>query len=181
MDGGGLTGLLRQPTDRPEDAPTAPKSGSQISDLVQSQGAPTKANPQPSLEQTMAALHHFDAMIKQFQPVMNDPDIGKKSIRPKMLDVLASLMGSRVIKLPTAMSVIKDFPTDPREQKSWVQRLLKQNMMARENVIGHFRAQGPMQQQPQQEGQSPAMPGHQWSADSHEEHMKGLMGHYGRG
>lgn len=168
-----LSGISGQ-ADSQSMGPTAPADNPTImSNLVKGSARQTR-QPQLSTSHVMAALHYFDATDKMLEKFSNDPDLGTKTIRSKVIEGLAGLMGGKILSITQAMNGLKEFPSDPQMQKMWVMKMLRMNAMAREKVITDFRAQGPVQQDPQL-----AQAEQQWSPDSHDQHMQGLMQQYG--
>lgn len=134
----------------------------------QGQPAPTLA---PSHAQTVAGLHHFQAIENQLRLIMQNPKFGKDDIKSDVLDGLVRLIGSQDMKPTEAVETIKDFPVAPGLQRQWVEQKFMQVNQAREMMLMHRQASA-MQEDPT------AQPGTAWSPDSHGDHMAGLLGHY---
>lgn len=130
--------------------------------------------PRPSLEQTMAGIHYFDSLMREFKAIANDPGLGKMNMRSRVFDALANMMGDRVLTVPHAMEMVKKLPTDPQQQKVAIQSLMKNAMLAKEKIIDDFRAQGAIEGDPTE-----VMAQSQWSPDSHMDHFQSLAAHYG--
>lgn len=177
MDGGINLETLTRHAPQPQNAPTAPPNPSPgapgLASLVKQPGpAQSAARPQPTLDQTMAGMHYFDALMKEMKPIMADPQFGKASVKSKVMDGIANLIGSQILSLPQAMDMIKGFPSDPQEQKRVMMTTMKQLGMAKEMMFEHWRSQGQMEGDPMQDMK--------WGPENHGEHMTALMGHYKR-
>lgn len=115
--------------------------------------------------QVIAGLHHFNQVIKQLSPILKAPETGKSNIRGKIFDASANLVGEGIATVPEIMNGIKDLPSDPVGQKKWLEKTLTTAMMAEKKLVSAYIAQGP--------GPEPQEPA--WNADSHKDHMAGLM------
>ena len=142
----------------------------QLGGIMQGQGQPQQKTT-ITKQQLIAGLHHLSSFTKQFSPIMKNPDLGQKNIRPKIFDASATLIGQGIFSVPEVMNGIKDLPDDPLGQKKWLETKLSGVMMAEKKLISDYIAQGP--------GQEPEGP--EWSQDTHKDHMGGLMGNYKRG
>ena len=102
-------------------------------------GAPPSGPAQPqqqlSHEHAMALLDHLHGMEKKFRALMDDPGTGKKSIRPKMHEMLSDMMGQRLMTLPQAMEVLNSFPTDPFQQRNWLGKKMKETVRAEQMLL----------------------------------------------
>lgn len=125
--------------------------------------------PRPTRDQTIAGLHHFSAIQKQFGPLLKNTGLGQSNMRPKIFDAAANLVGEQVVSVPEVMNAIKDLPDDPIGQKKWVEHMVGTAAMAQKKLISDFMQNG------EDTGEPSA-----WSADSHRDHVKGLMAHYKR-
>lgn len=122
-------------------------------------------------QQVIAGLHHLNAFQKEFAPLLNSPVLGKGNIRGKIFDASAALIGAGIFSVPEVMNGIKDLPDDPVDQKKWLVTKLANASMAEKKLVSDYIAQGP----------GPESEGPEYSADTHKEHMTGLMGNYKRG
>src|ERR1035437_431805 len=136
----------------------------------QQQGQPGHPKPNITKQQVVAGLHHLSAFAKQFSPILKNPEIGKSTIRPKIFDASAALIGQGIFSVPEVMNGIKDLPDDPLGQKKWLEQKLSGVAMAEKKMVSDYIGQGP--------GQEPEGP--EWSPDNHTEHMTGLMANYKR-
>jgi hypothetical protein len=146
------------------------QGGNPLAQLAPQQQQPPPPPPAPTHAQTVAAVHYFGQIKQAMRPVLDDPNLGSKNIRPKLLDQFSKLIASKTLTLPEIMKAIKSLPDDPIQQKSFVENIYQANDKAQMLVLGHH-AMGP-QAQP---GQEPE----QWSPDNHQDQMAGLMQQYG--
>ena len=102
-------------------------------------------------------------------PVMNDPNLGKKNIRPKILDAAADLLASKTLSLTEIMGKMASLPDDPIQQKKFVENMLNTLTQAQTMVLEHHK-----NAPPEPEGQG------EWSKDTHGTHLDALMQHYGQ-
>ena len=146
--------------------PQQPQQPSQgMAGLVQQ---PPQARPTPTHAQTVAGLHRCHEIEKASQRLLKDPDVGKKNIRPKVLEMGADLIGKKVMTLPELMTGIKDFPSseDALGQKKWLERLYQSNVQGQIALLQDH-ANAPPEDQPSQ-----------WTPDNHAEHMSALANMY---
>ena len=142
----------------------------QLGGITNGQGQPQQKT-NITKQQLIAGLHHLSSFTKQFSPIMKNPDLGQKNIRPKIFDASATLIGQGIFSVPEVMNGIKDLPDDPLGQKKWLEQKLAGVMMAEKKLVSDYIAQGP--------GAEPQGP--DWSEDNHKEHMGGLMSNYKHG
>jgi hypothetical protein len=93
--------------------------------------------PAPTHAQTVAALRHFDAIGKQLESALKDPDLGKSSIKQKVIDGMTTLVASRIVPPSDAVGQLAEFPEKPFEQKQWLLQHLQHLMQARNAVLVH--------------------------------------------
>ena len=144
-----------------------PQQGNPLQSLQQN----TPPQTQISKQQVIAGLHHLGAFQKQYGPILKSPEIGKKNIRPKIFDASATLIGQGIFSVPEIMNGIKDLPSDPVDQKKWLEAKLMAAQQAEQKLVSDYVKQGP----------GPEPEGPDWSEDTHKDHMTGLMGNYKRG
>ena len=124
--------------------------------------------PAPTKAQTVAAVHRFSEIKAALKPVRDDPNLGTKNIRPKLLDAASELLASKVLSLPEIMNAIKGLPDDPMQQKKFVDQIYGTADQAQAMVLQHHRS-----------AQVPDDPNAaQWSPDNHADQMAGLMRQY---
>ena len=132
----------------------------------------TRAAPpqvQMTRAQLIAGLHHLGSFTKEFSPLLQSPKLGKGNIRPQIFERAAALMAAGIFTGPEIINGVKDLPDDPIDQKKWLQTKLANAQMAEQKLVQDYIAQGPSEDA-----------GPDYSADSHREHMTGLMGNYKR-
>lgn len=113
------------------------------------QGQQQPGAPQPSYEQTVAAIRHMGAFQRGWQQILETPNIGKADVRGPFVEMMADLMGEGFITLPQSMTLMKTFPSDPLQQRKWVEEHLQRDEQASVMILQHYAAaaQGdPMQQ-----------------------------------
>lgn len=150
-------------------AQTMSQGGNQLAQLAPQQQQPTP-QPAPTHAQTVAAVHQFGQIKQSMVPILDDPNLGLKNIRPKLLDSFSKLLASKTLTLPEIMKAVKALPDDPMQQKKFVEKIYNDNDKAQMLVLGHH-AMGPQQT----DGQEPD----QWSSDKHQDYMAGLVQQYG--
>jgi hypothetical protein len=131
-------------------------------------GAPANAPAPPTHAQTVAALRHFDAIKNELMTLMKIPNFGKTDIKSQVIDGMTKLVSERIMPATQAVIQLSQLPTDPAQQKKWVQTTLAQAQQAEQAILVHH-AQGFAGQGPQ-----PAP-----SRDDHMETMSGLHAQYG--
>lgn len=149
----------------PQGAP--PPAGNPLAALAQQ----PQAAPQPPIlnhAQTVAAVHHFGQIKQAMLPVMDDPNLGKTNIRPKLLDAMSKLLASKALSLPEIMKAVKSLPEDPMAQKGFVDKIYTDNDKAQKMVLQNH-AMG-------QFGDGEPEP---WTQDGHGNHMAELAKQYG--
>ena len=127
--------------------------------------------PAPNHAQTVAALRHFHAIGKQLEMALKDPDLGKASVKSKVIDGMTNLVAQRILSPGEAVKQLSTFPERPFEQKAWLANHMMQAQQAEMAVLTHhamaFGGQG--------EADSASNP------DSHMDDINGMMqSHYGR-
>ncbi len=105
-------------------------------------GAPQGGQMQPpSHHETVAILDHISAYDRHWRELLEDPDIGVSSIRKRVYDVMADLMNDDYATLPQTLQLLKSFPTEPLEQKQWLEKHIQTDEQAMRAVLDHH-AQG---------------------------------------
>lgn len=155
---------LAQPQGQPQQAPAQPAPS--VGGLVQ---PPPQARPTPTHAQTVAGLHRCHEIEQATGRLLKDPDVGKKNIRPKVMEMGADLIGNKTMSLTEFMSGIQNFPSgdDFLGQKKWVEKL-HQSQAQMQMALLQDHSQAPPE----------AADAEQWSPDSHAQHMGALMNHY---
>jgi hypothetical protein len=135
------------------------------------QGAAPQQPMNISKHQLISGLHHLGSIQKALSPLLRNPAIGLKNIRPKLFDAMATLIGQGTMSVPEVINGMKDLPDDPLAQKKWLESKVAMTMQAEQKLVNDYISQGP--------GAEPEGP--DWSMDNHKDHMAALMGNYKRG
>jgi hypothetical protein len=111
----------------------------------QAPGAPQGAAqpPAPSHEQTVCALRHFHAVIGEAQTLLKDPAMGKSDLKSKIIDGVTKLVSERMLSPAQAVQQLSQVPTDPLEQRKWLQGVLAQAVTSANAVVDHHAAGNP--------------------------------------
>ena len=157
----GVSSIIQQPAQAA--APPQQQGGSGTSDQSSAQafaqpggsappgGIPQAGAPQPppppTHQETVAALQHITAFDKRWKDMLADPGAGTQSLRTKFYDATADLMGDGYCTLPQVLSLLKTFPSDPLEQKQWLQKHIQTDETAMTTLLAHHAmgAQGQLQ------------------------------------
>ena len=90
--------------------------------------------------------------------MLADPGAGTQSLRTRFYDATADLMGDGYCTLPQVLSLLKTFPSDPLEQKQWLQKHIQTDETAMTTLLAHhaqgFPRDGTEPQPPVQGGKS---------------------------
>jgi hypothetical protein len=134
--------------------------------------APQKP-PAPDYQQTASAVYHLSEFQRKYKKLLSDPEIGRKNMRPEMLEMMADVLGEGLATLPQIMSQVKDFPTEPLQQKQYLEKHYQQSKMAAMAILEHHAAAFPAK------GVEPVPPVNV-GGDDHHAVLNGMMGsHYG--
>jgi hypothetical protein len=128
--------------------------------------------PAPTAAQATAAVKRFGAVANAMRTVLANPDLGRRNIRPAILDQASKLLSARVLSLPECMQAIGKVSDDPLAQKSLVAGIFNQARQAENAVLAHHTAAvatGMVQRG-----------GEKYQADDHDRHMSDLLAHYPR-
>ena len=147
--------------------------GNPLARLVGQMQGPPPAQPAPSAVQTTAAVKRFGAVMNAMRTVLANPDLGRKNVRPAILDQASKLMASRVLSLPEVMNAIGKVTDDPLEQKALVSGIYNQAQQAEGNVLAHHAFAVAT-------GRVSRGGGEKYQADDHDRHMTDLLLHYPR-
>ena len=147
-----------------QDSTPNPQAAAGLMSLMQA----AKPRPQPTHAQTVAGLHRFHEIERAVAKVLKNPDLGKKNIRPAVLDMGADLVGEKVMTIPELMSGMQSFPPaeDPLGQKKWLERLYQAQVQAQVSLLRDH-ASAPPEENPEQ-----------WNHDNHADHMAALTSKY---
>lgn len=104
------------------------------------QGAqPQQAPAPPSHAETVAALRHFDAIKSELTPLLANPALGKSDLKSQIIDGTTKLVSERIISAATAVQQLSQVPTDPLEQRKYLQNMMAQTMQAENAIVEHHR------------------------------------------
>ena len=128
----------------------APQQGGNGNALMPAQatpgtmGAPAgQPPPQVTHQMAVAALRHFSAISREFEALLQDPDLGKADLKSKIIDGTTKLVAQRIISAPQAVMQLGAVPSDPTAQRKWVQQNFNQTMVAMNAVLDHHAASEP--------------------------------------
>jgi hypothetical protein len=153
-----------------QDAPQNQSAQNGLQGQPQAQQAP----PPPTHEQTVAALRHFDAIKGELTPLLANPALGKSDLKSQIIDGVTKLVSERIISAATAVQQLSQVPTDPLQQRKYLQNMMAQTVQAANAIVDHH-AQGSLGSMDwAHEGKYQA-PHH----DDHMDHMKALGAQYG--
>lgn len=151
------------------------------SNALQQGGAPQQPGqpgpampPPPTHAQTVAALRHFDAIKGELTPLLNDPALGKSDLKSQIIDGVTKLVGERIISAATAVQQLSQVPSDPLQQRKYLQNMMQQTMQAENAIVEHHRntnvGSGDWAKESAQ---------HTGSPDNHMDDIKALGAQYG--
>ncbi len=106
-------------------------------------GPPPQQAPPLTHQQAVAALRHFDAIARELEHFLKDPDLGKVDIKDKVIEGTTKLVANRMIKPAEAVQQLGTFPADPIMQRKWVQEHFQSVVMAQNAVLDHHAASNP--------------------------------------
>jgi len=155
--------------------PGAQANGLQPSGPPASGAAPPAAPPPPPThEQTVAALRHFDAIKGELTVLLKDPAAGRSDLKSKIIDGVTKLVSERILSAPQAVQQLAQVPSDPLQQRKWMQTMLAQTVQAEQGIVEHHRntnlGSG--------DWATEAAQHHNTNPDEHMEHMKALSANY---
>lgn len=163
----------------PPEAPDIQPQGNALQGASQGpqgpQGAPQQSPPAPTHQQTVAALRHFHAIKSELDGLWTDPDLGKSSVKSKIIDGTTKLVSERIISPAAAVMQLGKVPDAPLEQRKWVQMMLQQTIQAANAVLDHHVVGNPGTLDWAHEGQQQAP-----NPDDHMQNMQSVAAHYGQ-
>lgn len=172
---------MANPLERGSMPPPAPVQDAPVQNSLQQgpspQGAPAGPGgappPPPTHEQTVAALRHFHAITDEIQGILKDPAVGKSDLKSKIIDGVTKLVSERMISPAQAVVQLSQVPTNPIEQRKWLQTVLQQTVQAANNIVDHHASghDGTMDWAQESQMQHP-------HADDHMNHMSALEAKY---
>lgn len=174
-----LGGMMQPAAPQPMPAPQqqtdggAPQGGGP-------QGGPQQGAPQapagppaPTHEHAVATLRHMDAISHELLPILQDKNLGKASVKSKIIDAATRLVGRRMLTPAQAVEQLGGVPNDPQLQRKWVEKHYQTAIQASDAVLDHHRQ---------------AFPGSgDWGIEGAQQHgdpddhlgaMSAVMGHY---
>jgi hypothetical protein len=147
-------------------APPNPDAGNALQQGAPQQ--PQQAPAPPDHAQTVAALRHFDAIKGELSVLLENPSLGKSDMKSAVIDGVTKLVSERIISPAQAVIQLSQVPTDPIQQRKWLQAQMIQTVQAERAIIAHH-AMGFA-------GHGPELTP---SADSHMDTMAALQNNYG--
>ncbi len=91
----------------------------------------------PNHHETVALLQHISAFDRHWRQILEDPGIGEQSVKGKIYDAMADLMGEEYATLPQTMTLLKGVPDSPLEQKQWLEENVAKDQQAIAAVLQH--------------------------------------------
>lgn len=129
-----LEGFGTSPPAPNPDAGNALQQGGQ-----QPQGAPQGQPAPPDHAQTVAALRHFDAIKSELTTLLRNPALGKSDVKLAVIDGVTSLVSKRMMSPAEAVIQLSKVPTDPLQQRKFIQQQMMQTVQAEHAIVDHHR------------------------------------------
>lgn len=143
----GLGSLIQQPNpaQEPEQQGTNEQSPlSAQSGTPQPQGGQQPMQPPaPNHAQTVAGLRQMGFFQKRWGELLKDPDLGTKNVRPEIIDVLADTLSDGYASMPQVLNIMKGLPSDPLQQKQWIEKHYADDQKAMAMLLAHHAAANP--------------------------------------
>lgn len=98
----------------------------------------------PSHQETTALLQHLSYFRRRWSAMLSDPEVGTKNMRPEVYDLMADSLLEDYATLPEVMGLLKSLPTQPLEQKQWIEKHIQQDDQAMQAVLQHYAASRPV-------------------------------------
>ncbi len=112
--------------------------------LMREGGVPQGPGMQPpSHQETTAILQHLSYFRQRWASILKDPEIGTKNVRSEVYDMYADALADDYGTLPQIMGTLKSLPTNPLEQKQWLESKVQQVDKAKRGVLDHYLATAP--------------------------------------
>ncbi len=105
------------------------------------QGA--NGQPSPNFHMTVAALKHMRMFERGWESLLKIDDIGKTDIKGSFIEMMAKMMGERIVSLPQTLQMMKGFPDNPLQQRQYVQEHYLRDKQAQEMLIAQHTAAFP--------------------------------------
>lgn len=164
----------------PPDAPMPGGDQQQPSNALQSapqsgQAAPQVAaqRPAPSHEQTVAALRHFGSIQAEVKTLLDNPQLGKSTIKSEIIDGVTKLVSDRIISPAQAVIQLSSVPDDPLQQRKWLEQQMATVSTAQNHILEDHRTSTPGTGDVAGE-----MAAAGYDPDKHVQIMDGVMSHY---
>src|SRR5262249_4695331 len=142
MDRWGWLAKMANPLEVGSVSPPPPNPDQQ--NALQGGAAPQQAmQAAPSLQQTVAALRHFDAVKRELGVLLGNPAIGKSDAKSQIIDGVMNLVSERFMSPEEAVITLSKVPENPLQQRKWLQTTLAQTQQSENAVLDHFGAGNP--------------------------------------
>lgn len=122
----------------PPEAPMPAEGAAQPNPLPQ--GGAQQQAPAPSHAQTVATLRHVNAIQDELEGLLENPNIGKSSIKSAIIDSATKLVANRIITPAQAVQQLGSVPDEPLEQRKWLRQQLMQSVQTQNAILDHHRA-----------------------------------------
>jgi hypothetical protein len=130
--------------------------------------------PAPNHQETASAVYHLGEFQRRYAELLKDPEIGRKNMRPQMLEMMADVLGEGLATLPQVMKQVAEIPGKPLEQRQYLEENYAKAKAAAIAVLQHHAQAFP------RTGAEPMPPPAQVGGDDHAQVLGGMMTkHYG--
>jgi hypothetical protein len=99
--------------------------------------------PAPDYQQTVTAVRHMARLERDFRGILAEPNIGKTDVKGPFIEAMADLMGEGFNTLPQVLDMLKQFPTNPLEQRQWLEQQVNRNEQAQALLLQQHAAAFP--------------------------------------
>ncbi len=145
-----LNSLVTQPgnTQPPQmQGSSGSDQASGLQGLVQGgQGGGPQQGMQPlSHQEATALLQHISFWRRRWATMLEDPEVGEKNMRPEVYDLMADVLSDDYASLPEVMGLLKTLPTEPLEQKQWIEGHMQSDDQQMQLVLQHYAQNGPVE------------------------------------
>ena len=164
------------PPVEPQPGPRAGGGGNALRASAGAQPVAPPQRPQITHGQAVAALRHFSAVSRELEQLMKDPELGRSSMKSKIIDSTTKLVAQRIITPAAAATQLGTLPSEPPLQRKWVQQHLVQAATAMNAVLDHHAGSNEGSGDYQIESARS-----QYRGDDHMRDMAALMSGYGGG
>ncbi len=109
-------------------------------------GIPQQQGMQPlSHQEATALLQHISFWRRRWAAMLEDPEAGEKNLRPEVYDLMADVLSDDYASLPEVMGLLKTMPTEPLEQKQWIEGHVQSDDQQMQQVLQHYAQNGPVE------------------------------------